>query len=91
MVLPPPQRPNLGYKPGQSDPFLPSSSILSQSPLNTLVMPSRRDLLASLLAAPATLTLGRAAFAQTTPLQAAAAAVSDGQAISRDALLAFAR
>lgn len=91
MVLPPPQRPNLGYKPGQSDPFLPSSSILSPSPLNTLVMPSRRDLLASLLAAPATLTLGRAAFAQTTPLQAAAAAVSDGQAISRDALLAFAR
>ncbi len=54
-------------------------------------MPSRRDLLASLLAAPAALTLNRTALAQGSPLQAALAAVSDGQAISRDALLAFAR
>ncbi|MDP2803915.1 MAG: glucan biosynthesis protein [Phreatobacter sp.] len=54
-------------------------------------MPSRRALLASLLAAPAALTLTRNADAQSSPLQASLAAVSDGQPISRDALLAYAR
>jgi glucans biosynthesis protein len=54
-------------------------------------MPSRRDLLTSLLAAPAIGGLGRPALGQQNALQAAQAAVSDGQAISRDALLNFAR
>ncbi len=65
--------------------------LLPESPAIFQLMPSRRDLLASLLAAPAALTLNRTALAQGSPLQAALAAVSDGQAISRDALLAFAR
>jgi glucans biosynthesis protein len=54
-------------------------------------MPSRRALLASLLAAPAAFTLTRRADAQASPLQTSLAAVSDGQPISREALLAYAR
>lgn len=54
-------------------------------------MPTRRDLLSSLMAAPALAALARPALAQSPGLQAAAAAVSDGQAISRDALVDYAR
>ncbi|MFX5809002.1 hypothetical protein ABTE39_20030, partial [Acinetobacter baumannii] len=59
-------------------------------------MPSRRDFLETLMAAPALAMLARPAAAQTappppSPLQAAFAAVSDGQPVSRQALLDYAR
>ncbi len=54
-------------------------------------MPSRRTLLTSVLAAPALIASARSAFAQQNALQTAQAAVSDGQAISRDALIDYAR
>lgn len=52
-------------------------------------MPSRRDLLTSLLAAPALAAMPGRVFAQTPA--PTLAAVSDGQAISREALLDYAR
>ena len=62
-------------------------------------MPSRRDFFETLMAAPALALLARPAAAQApaapaqppTPLQAATAAVAEGQPISRQALLDYAR